>query len=191
MIETFEDLLDPTVAILAATSGLAEDRIIPADEGRGPPQPETQLYATYALIPIRAYGQPRKSRELIDALEDGPTPDWEDMAETLITSIELMVSVNFYNEGAAEKAWSILGAEYREDVIKLLHDHEVAWRYASEVRRVPAIVQAGVEQRFQLDLHWFVNTAFTQDVLRAAGVEIRVEEQPSGAEFTIDAGEEP
>lgn len=149
--------------LVADASGV--ETVILADQDRSAP---SGLYATYKPVPVRAYGHPRRNREDVDAI-DSNIYEWTDFNETVITSMEFMLSCNFFNEGADSAAARVHNANFRISVQELLYVNEVAWRYCSEVRNLTVLSQAEMQPRFQLDIHLYVEMEVTEVVLRAAG----------------------
>ena len=98
--------------------------------------------------------------------------DWTDFEETVCSSIEVMLSVNFLNAGAAQAAMMLQNANFRAPVSEFLFRHNMAWRYASNPRNLTGLFQAGIQPRWQTDIQLFIEHTVSYSVLRAAGVEI-------------------
>lgn len=177
MITSITDLYSALQEIVATATQVDASRVIVADQGRPPPEPQGDLYVTYKPVPVRAYGHPRKDRELTPAEETGPTQNWEDYAETTVTQLELLVSVNCMNEGAREAAWKLHNAGFRQVIRELTVANEIGWRYVSEIRDLTAIYQAGAQPRYQADINLYVETAITDTILRAAAFSFEVEDE--------------
>lgn len=156
--------------IVALASQVPIANVIPADEGRSAP---LGLYATYKPIPVRAVGHPRKERTDIDA-EDTTIYEWTDFSEVTITSMEFMLSCNFFNEGSEDAAIKLHNANFRNPVQALLYANEIGWRYCSEVRNLSSLSQASMQPRYQVDINLYVDMEITDVVLRAAGVVINI-----------------
>lgn len=170
-ISELHELLQGLVSIC---SGLDKGRIILADQGRAPPAGGT-LYATYNPIPVRAYGQPSQRLEYIDALEEYDEAlgeDWQDLEEITASSMEMMLSVNFFNEGAAQAAMMLHNANFRTPVSDYLFIHQLGFRYVSNPRNLSTHFQSGIQPRWQADIHLFVEHEVSSKVLRAAGFSI-------------------
>jgi hypothetical protein len=165
-----EDIMDNLVILVSLASGVPAERVIRSGRGRPAPPPETELYATYNLLPVRAYGHARKEREATDEpAEPTDLPDWYDWEETTIAAMECIVSINMLNDGARGAAFRFPNANYRQPVRDHLHSMGAAWRYVSEPRRLTALQQGGVQSRYQIDVHLWIETRITDTVLRAAG----------------------
>jgi hypothetical protein len=166
-ISELHELLQGLISIC---SGIKTDRIILADQGRSPPGGGT-LYATYNPIPVRAYGQPSQRLEYIEALEDFDPAlgDWKDLEEITASSMEFMISVNFYNEGASQAAMLLHNANFRSSVSDFLFLNQLGFRYVSNLRNLNAHFQGGIQPRWQADIFMFVNQEVSSKVLRAAG----------------------
>lgn len=176
MIEALDELHVALQELVSTASGVPLSRVILADQGRPPPDPPDELYATYNPIPVRAYGQPRKDRELTPAEETGPTQNWEDLAETTVTQLDLMLSVNFLNENARDAAMKMQNANFRVPVHAILWNNGIGWRNASEVRRLTELTQGGLQPRYQTDVDLFIETSITDTVLAAAGFSFEIED---------------
>lgn len=177
MINSVTDLYTALREIVATATQVDISRVIVGDQGRPPPEPEDALYVTYKPVPVRAYGHPRKDRELTPAEETGPAQDWEDYAETTVTQLELMVSVNCLNEGARDASWKLHNAGFRQPIRELTVANNIGWRYVSEIRDLTGIYQAGVQPRYQADINLYVETAITDTILRAAAFSFEVEDE--------------
>ena len=192
MIESLDQLYVDLQRIVALASGVSEDRVILADQGRPPPEPAGTLYATYNPVIVRAYGQPRSERELVDATEDFNESllgaDWQDFEETTISQAELLVSCNFLNEGARDAAWRMHNANHRWPIQEALWVADLGWRYCSEVRNLTGLYQAGAQPRYQTDWNVYAEMAVTDSVLRAAGFSYTVEDKAGN---TIASGSQP
>ena len=177
MIETIDQLYTGLRDIIATASGVEQSAVILADQGR--PAPDT-LYATYKPVPVRAVGAPRTSLALVDATEPYDEAllgaDWQDFEATTITSMEMMVSCNFLNEGAANAATRLPNANFRLPVLERLRSYGIGWRRCSEVRDLTGLLQAGLQPRYQVDLDIWVESRITDNVLRAAGFSLTVED---------------
>ncbi|EIX9048198.1 hypothetical protein ORL88_12340 [Klebsiella oxytoca] len=170
-ISELHELLQGLVSVC---TGLDRWRIILADQGRAPPAGGT-LYATYNPIPVRAYGQPSQRLEYIDALEEHDEAlgdDWQDLEEITASSMEFMISVNFFNEGAQQAAMRLHNANFRSPVSDYLFMNKLAFRYVSNPRNLSTHYQSGIQPRWQADIFIFVEHEVGDDVLRAAGFSV-------------------
>lgn len=168
-VTTIDDLKTNISNVIRAASGV--NAMIEANQGQPPP---AGLYGTYNITPIRAYGQPRKTRTEIPAEEEGPAVDWQDYAETTITQLLIMVSVNFFEKGSMDAAWRLHNASFRQPVRELLYSNGIAWRTVSEIRDLSELYQAEIQPRYQADVQLFVETEITDTILKAAGFSIEV-----------------
>lgn len=162
-------------ALVAMAAGMSTDTVILADQGRSADAFGLSLYATYNPIPVRAYGQVRIQRKAVAPVEEVDASlgeDWTDFNETACSALELMISVNFFNAGAAQAAMMLQNANFRLPVSQYLFQNKIAWRYASTPRNLSALYQAGIQQRYQSDIQLFVEHSVSYSVLRAAGIEI-------------------
>lgn len=165
--------------LVSICSGLDSARIVLADQGRAPPGGNT-LYATYNPIPVRAYGQPGQRLEFIAPVEEFDESlgaDWQDLEEITASSMELMLSVNFFNEGASQAAMMLHNANFRTPVSDFLFVNQIGFRYVSNPRNLSTHFQSGIQPRWQADIHLFVNHEVSSKVLRAAGFSIHLTEE--------------
>lgn len=172
-MENIDDLRGVFQSLVSLASGVNAERVILADQGRAPPA-GIELYATYKLVPIRAYGQPRRTLVHIDPIEEFDESlgdDWTDLQETVASSMEFMLSVNFLNEGADMAVMMMQNANFRSPVSEYLFRNNIAWRYASNARNLTGLMQAGIQPRWQTDIHLFIEHEVSYGVLRAAGFE--------------------
>ena len=180
-VESLGALYTDLQRLVSIASGVDQGRVILADQGRPPPEPQGDLYATYNPIPVRAVGQPRTSLALVDPVQDYNESllgtDWQDFEATTITQLDLILSCNFLNEGARDAAWKMHNANFRYPVADQLWSMQVGWRGASEVRRLTDIYQAGLQPRYQVDVNLYVETQITDEILRAAGFSLNVEDE--------------
>lgn len=170
-ISELHELLQGMVSIC---SGLDKQRIIFANQGRAPPSGGA-LYATYNPIPVRAYGQSSQRLEYITALEEYDETlgdDWQDLEEITASSMEMMLSVNFFNEGASQAAMMLHNANFRTPVSDYLFTHNLGFRYVSNPRNLSTHFQSGIQPRWQADVHLFIEHEVSSKVLRAAGFSI-------------------
>lgn len=178
MIETVADLYDEFRSLVAIVSGLDESRVIFASRGRPEPFQDGGVYATHNPIPVRAYGHPVRSVSDTDGpIETTSLSNWNDLAVTRITQMEFILSVNILNSGARNVIIRFPNAQFREPVRKKLNDMDIAWRYTSEVRSLTEVQQGGYQSRYQIDVHLIVPMSITDDVLKANGVDITVEDE--------------
>ena len=97
----------------------------------------------------------RIQREVVAPIEEvDPSlgDDWTDFNETACSALELMISVNFFNAGAAQAAMMLQNANFRLPVSQYLFQNKIARRYASTPRNLSALYQAGIQQRYQSDI---------------------------------------
>lgn len=148
------------------------ESVILADQGRDAP---TSLYATYKPIPIRAYGWSQRHRELVPATEDTDPSlgEWQDLRETVITTMEFILSVNILNEGADTAIMRLHNANFRQPVSEFLYRNGIAWRYVSACRNLSGLLQAGIQPRWQADIHLFIEQTTSYELLRAAGFNVQ------------------
>ncbi|MES3577631.1 phage neck terminator protein [Enterobacter cloacae] len=160
--------------LVSICTGMAAPRIILADQGRAPPK-GAGLYATYNPVPIRAYGQPSQRLEYTDAQEEYDESlgeNWQDLEEITASSMEMMLSVNFFNEGASQAAMMLHNANFRSHVSDYLFLNKLGFRYVSNPRNLSTHFQSGIQPRWQADIHLFVEHEVSGKVLRAAGFSI-------------------
>lgn len=168
-VENLDDLNITVANLLRTASGY--NRMVLANQGESPPP---SPYGTYWITPVRAYGQPKRVRTDIPAVEPVPEFEWQDMQETLITSMEMMVSVNFFDKGARQAAHNMQQAQYRAPVSDYCYLNGIGWRYVSEARNLTGIEMANMQERYQIDLHLWVETQVSDTLLRAAGFIVEV-----------------
>lgn len=171
-VETVDELYGVIARLVKDASGYETARL--ADQGRSPP---AGPYFTYKPIPVRAYGQPRRVREDIPAAEPVPTFTWTDMQETLITSLEMMVSINFFDSGAQNAALRMQQAQFRQPISDYCFANGIAWRYVSESRNLTGVEMGDIQERYQIDLHLWIETQVTDIILRAAGFSLTIEDE--------------
>lgn len=168
------ELYELLQGLVSICTGLDKKRIVLANQGQAPPKGNT-LYATYNPIPVRAYGQPRRVLEYVDPLEEfDPSlgTDWQDLEGITASSMEFMVSVNFFNEGAQQAAMRLHNANFRSPVSDYLFLNKLAFRYVSNPRNLSTHYQSGIQPRWQADIFIFVEHEVGDDVLRAAGFSV-------------------
>jgi len=171
-VETVDELYSVLAQLVRDASGYP--LAILADQGHAPPAGN---YATYKPIPVRAYGQPRRVREDIPAAEPIPVFPWTDMEETLITSMEMMVSINFFDSGAQNAALRMQQAQFRQPISDYCFANDIAWRYVSESRNLTGVEMADMQERYQVDLHLWIETQLKDTILRAAGFSLTIEDE--------------
>lgn len=172
-----EELYAALREIIAEASGVPIERVILEDEGRSPPSPRG-LYCAYEPLPVRAYGQPRTDQKDTDGpAEETTLDDWTDLEVTTVTQLELLLSLNFIEDGSKQAALRMHHANFREPVAAKLAAAGVAWMGASEIRDLTAVKQAGWQDRFQVDVRLIVQTGVTDTVLRAAGFSLEVRDE--------------
>jgi hypothetical protein len=161
--------------LVSVCSGLNTTRIVLADQGQSPPAGNT-LYATYNPLPVRAYGQPSQRLEFAPAHEEHEGylgTDWQDLEEITVSSMEFMISVNFFNEGAAQAAMMLHNANFRSPVSDYLFLNGLGFRYVSNPRNLSTHFQSGIQPRWQVDIHMFIDHEVSSDILRAAGFSLK------------------
>lgn len=169
-MQSIDELYGVFQQLVALASGVTT--VIQADQGRIAP---TGLYATYKPIPVRAYGWPQWRRELIPAtVETDPSlGPWQDLREIVATSMEFILSVNILNEGADTAIMQLHNANFRQPVSEFLYHNQIAWRSVSTCRNLTGIMQAGIQPRWQADIHLFIEHTASYELLRAAGFTIQ------------------
>ena len=173
-METIEELYPVFQQLVKLATGV--DTVILANPTTAPP---TGLYATYLPVPVRAYGHSRRERVDIAPPEDFDPAlgDWTDFDERALTSMQFILSVNVLNEGAATAAMRLHNANFRGPVSKYLFENSIAWRYASDTRNLTGKFQAGLQPRYQADIHLFIEASVSYTVLRAAGFQIETRDE--------------
>ncbi|CPR20624.1 hypothetical protein JMY81_01090 [Brenneria goodwinii] len=170
-MESIDQLYSVFQELVAMSSGV--DTVILADQGLDAP---TGLYATYKPIPIRAYGWSQRQRELIVATEEADLAlgQWQDLRETVSTSVEFMVSVDTFNEGADTAIMRLHNANFRQPVSEFLYRNQIAWRHVSACRNLTEIIQADIQPRWQADIYLFIEHTISYELLRAAGFHVQL-----------------
>ncbi|CUR48492.1 Phage protein [Alloalcanivorax xenomutans] len=153
--------------LVVMITGIPANRVILANQ-RAPKPKGDSLYATYNPIPVRAYGHARRYYEEIPAIEDAAETGWKDLKQTVVTTLELMLSVNFYNTGSKDAAWRMQNASYLSPVSEYLFVNEIGWRTASPVRNLTAPQRAAYQSRHQLDVDLVVEGEQSATILAAA-----------------------
>jgi hypothetical protein len=112
------------------------------------------------------------------------------MQETLITSMEFMISINFFGEGAQNAALMMQQAQFRYPISAYCYANGIAWRYTSESRNLTGVEMANMQQRYQVDLHLWVESQVSDTILRAAGFSLAVEDESGNilSELSASAG---
>jgi len=177
MIESISDLDVGLWELLQTITGLAPNRVIKAGQGK---PADNVLYATYKPYIVRAVGHPRRRRELVQAEDYNESLlglDYQDFDETVISQVEIMLSVNVINTGARDIVARLPNANFRWPVQEKLHTLGIAWRNTSEARRMTGILQAGVQSRHQIDINLYAGLSVTDRVLRAAGFSYTIEDE--------------
>lgn len=174
MMESIEELYPVFQELVKLSTGL--ETVILANQGKPAP---TELHATYSAIPVRAYGHVRRERTEVPATEpfDPELGDWTDFDEKALTSMQFILSVNILNEGAATAAMKLHNANFRGPVSKFLYENKIAWRYVSDARNLTRLMQAGVQPRYQSDIHLFIEASVSYTVLRAAGFSVEIRDE--------------
>jgi hypothetical protein len=173
-MESIEELYPVLQELVKRASGV--NTVILANQGTPAP---TGLYATYNLIPVRAYGHARLDRVDVLATEDFDPElgEWTDFEETACTSMQFICSVNILNAGAATAAMKLQNANFRAPVRDYLFANKIAWRYVSDSRNLTALMQAGLQSRYQADIHLFIEASVSYSVLRAAGFSVEIRDE--------------
>jgi len=171
-IESLSELDIPVYQVISEATGLVQ--IIKSNPDASAPPGD---YGTYSIQPIRAYGHPRTEQEDIDAIEPIPSFSWQDIRFYTITAMELMVSINFFGDSAKDNAMKMYSACFRPAIDDILRDNNIAWRYCSEARNLTYVEQATIERRYQLDLHLYAEVQATDDIYRAASVDVEVQDE--------------
>ncbi|CNL65359.1 Uncharacterised protein [Yersinia pseudotuberculosis] len=180
-MEDIKELLPAFQSLVSQASDIDLSRVIPADQGRAAPSGNA-IYATYKPVPIRAYGQVRRRREHIapiEAFDESLGSVWTDLQEIACTSMEFMLSVNIFNEGADSAVMRLHNANFRMPISEFLFRNNIAWRYASNCINLTGMLQAGIQPRWRTDIHLFIEQTVSYAVLRAAGFEVQIKERDS------------
>ena len=173
-METIEELYPVFQQLVKLATGV--ETVILANQTTAPP---AGLYATYSAAPVRAYGHVRRARTDVPATEpfDPELGDWNDFDEAALTSMQFILSVNILNEGAATAAMKLHNANFRSPVSKYLFENSIGWRYVSDARNLTGRLQAGLQPRYQADIHLFIEASVSYPVLRAAGFSVEIRDE--------------
>lgn len=173
-MESIEELYPAFQQLVQLAAGV--ETVIRANQGKPAP---SGLYATYLPVPVRAYGHVRRDRTEVPATEpfDPELGDWTDFDEKALTSMQFILSVNILNEGAATAAMKLHNANFRGPISKFLYENKIAWRYVSDTRNLTGLMQAGVQPRYQSDIHLFIEASVSYTVLRAAGFSVEIRDE--------------
>ncbi len=183
MMESIEELYPVFQELVKRATGV--EMVILANQGKPAP---SGLYATYLPIPVRAYGHVRRKRVEVAATEETDLPDWTDFEETVLTSMQFILSVNILNEGAASAAMKLHNANFRAPVRDYLFANNIAWRYVSDSRNLTSLMQAGLQPRYQSDIHLFIEASVSYPVLRAAGFTFEVRDEDGNRSWAGPTG---
>lgn len=182
-MESIEELYPVFQNMVKLATGI--ETVILADQAGPAP---TGLYATYLPIPVRAYGHVRRKRVEVAATEPTDLDGWTDFEETVCTSMQFMLSVNILNEGAATATMRLHNANFRAPVRDYLFAHKVAWRTVSDSRNLTGLHQAGLQPRYQSDIHLFIEAEVSYPVLRAAGFSVEVYDEDGNRSWAGPTG---
>lgn len=165
------DELDVTMhSLMVQCTGLPENRVIKANQDR--PEPSNDLYLTWNAVPVRAVGQPRRTMEEIPEIEPSDYANWTDLKETVISQLDMILSVNCINSGAKNLAWKVHQANYLNSVASFCAANGIGWRYASPARRLTGLQQAAYQSRYQVDINLYIETAISDTLLAAASAPV-------------------
>ncbi|MBZ7262484.1 hypothetical protein FMK81_13305 [Klebsiella oxytoca] len=173
-MKNISELYELLQGLVSICTGINRERIVLANQGRAPPK-GNDLFATYNPVPIRAYGHPRRDLEYVAPMEEfDPSlgADWQDLEEITASSMEFMISVNFFNEGAQQAAMRLHNANFRSPVSDYLFLNKLAFRYVSNPRNLSTHYQSGIQPRWQADIFIFVEHEVGDDIPRAAGFSV-------------------
>lgn len=172
MIEDIDELNGVFARFVRDASGVP--LAILANQGGSRPE---GLYATYNPMPIRAYGHPRRLHNEVPAVEPVPTFDWTDFEEVTISNLELLLSLNFFNDGSKNAAMRMLNCQFRSPIGEMLYFNGISVRDAGPVRNLTGLESAEIQSRHQVDVHMFVEMGISDTVLRAAGFRVKIEDE--------------
>lgn len=172
MIENIDELNSVFAKLVRDASGVP----LAILANQGGPRPEG-LYATYNPMPIRAYGHPRRLRNEAPAVEPVPDFEWTDFEEVTISNLELLLSLNFFNDGSKMSATRMLDCYFRQPIGEYLYLNGISCREIGPVRNLTGLESAEIQSRHQVDVHMFVELSITDTVLRAAGFNVKIEDE--------------
>lgn len=172
MVTDWDDLDVPIHGLLVAATGLPANRVIKANQDRA--EPANELYLTWNAIPVRAVGQPRRHLGEVPEIEPSDYAGWTDLQETIISQIDMIVSVNCYNDGAKNLAWKLHQANYLNSINDYCASNGIGWRYASAARRMTGLQQAAYQSRYQVDINVYIETAISDTLLAAALAKVKI-----------------
>jgi len=171
-ITDFEQLDTVIHGLLMECTGLPFNRVIKANQDRA--EPGNDLYLTWNAIPVRAVGFPKIEREEVPATEPVDFPGWTDLEETVISQLDMIVSVNCYNSGAKNLAWKLQHCNFLESVAAYCYQNRIGWRYTGAAKGLTALQQAAYQTRYQTDIHLYIETAISGKLLAAASVKVKI-----------------
>ena len=96
----------------------------------------------------------RIQREVVAPIEEvDPSlgDDWTDFNETACSALELMISVNFFNAGAAQAAMMLQNANFRLPVSQYLFQNKIA-ALCQHPQKSQCAVPSRDQQRYQSDI---------------------------------------
>lgn len=172
MIESIDELHGVFAQLVRDASGVP--LAILANQGGSRP---VGAYATYNPMPIRAYGHPRRLRSDIPAAEPVPAFEWTDFDELTISNLELLLSLNFFNDGSQNAAMRMLNCQFRSPIGELLYFNGLSVRDAGPVRDLTRLEAAEIQSRHQVDVHMYAEVSISDTVLRAAGMKVKIEDE--------------
>ena len=185
-MKAIDDILPAIQEIISLASGVPLNRVILGNQGRAAPSGNAP-YISYLPTPLRVYGRPTVSAlkdaapvegydPSLDSLIDG---GWKDFNQTLSTNWIIMVSITVFNEGADTVCMKLPFATSRSDILAFASKNEVSIRQTSNVRNLSAVMQAGVQPRYNVDMELWARLDVNIDVLRAARVPFVIRESDS------------
>lgn len=173
MAVTDWDQLDVSIhGLLVACTGLPVNRVIKANQDRS--EPGNDLYMTWNAIPVRAVGFPRRTMEEIPEIEPSDFVNWTDLEETIISQLDMIVSVNCYNSGAKDLAFKLQHANHLSSIADYCAANGIGWRYTGAARGLTGLQQAAYQTRYQLDIHLYIETAISGKLLAAASAKVKI-----------------
>lgn len=146
---TDNDIYDLVHSIVALTTGLANDHIIPADDNEKSPD------NAYASIKIGASRGQRGQANIIKSntgLVASPIGQVHDVNHDVRAQITVDVSVNFYRGSALENATKMFQANKLPTISGLLFTANIGWKGANAINDLTALQSKEREERAQITI---------------------------------------
>lgn len=100
-------------------------------------------------------------------------PITDKIQETIEGPRSLTISINFYRDSAFDQILQLQASLKKQRVTELLYKNGLSFQNVSDIRNLTGIISAKWEERYQMDVNFYVTSTYSEQLERIIKVPVK------------------